>query len=817
MSDDIQIDDIHGKIEDVDLKKQMEKCYIDYSMSVIIGRALPDIRDGLKPVHRRILYSMSELGLTPDKPFHKSANVVGHTMAYYHPHGDSSIYDAMVRMAQDFSMRYMLVEGKGNFGTLDGDPPAAYRYTEAKMNKISSEMLRDLNKDTVDFRPNFDEKKQEPVVLPSRFPNLLVNGSNGIAVGMATSIPPHNLKEVINGTITLIDDKEATLDDVMQHIKGPDFPTGAVIMGKDAIRKAYETGRGKVVVRAKSEIEELPNGKSEIIITQIPYQVNKATLVEKIGQLVRDKKIEGITDLRDESSKKTGIKIVVETRRDVNPTIVLNNLYKHSQLQEVYSIILLSIVDGEPKILNLVDILKYYINYQKEVVTRRTKFDLNKAEERLHLLLGLLIAIDNIDEVINIIRNSYSDAQEKLMSRFDLSEVQATAILDMRLRRLQGLEKEKLEEEKLELNKKIEYYNSILASEEKLLSIIKEEMMEIRDKYKDARRTQIIAKQEEIDIKDTIPNEDVTITLTHQGYIKRLPVDTYKAQKRGGKGIASMTTKEEDFVEKLIITSNHEKLLFITTLGKIYTLNAYEVPQVSRTAKGTNVINLLPLEKGESITSIITTKADQDNNYLVMCTKKGVIKKTKVSEFTKSKRQGLIAISLDEGDELVNSLLTQDNSQFIIITKKGMAIMFEDKQIRPMGRQARGVRGIKLKGDDEVVSVEIASQDKQLLIISEKGYGKRTDINKYKVQSRGGVGLKTYKITEKTGNIADAKVVDEKDEVMIINSDGTLIRTEVSEISVLSRDTSGVKVMRSTENDIISAIEIIANDDGEDE
>jgi DNA gyrase, A subunit len=817
MSDDIQIDDIHGKIEDVDLKKQMEKCYIDYSMSVIIGRALPDIRDGLKPVHRRILYSMSELGLTPDKPFHKSANVVGHTMAYYHPHGDSSIYDAMVRMAQDFSMRYMLVEGKGNFGTLDGDPPAAYRYTEAKMNKISSEMLRDLNKDTVDFRPNFDEKKQEPVVLPSRFPNLLVNGSNGIAVGMATSIPPHNLKEVINGTITLIDDKEATLDDVMQHIKGPDFPTGAVIMGKDAIRKAYETGRGKVVVRAKSEIEELPNGKSEIIITQIPYQVNKATLVEKIGQLVRDKKIEGITDLRDESSKKTGIKIVVETRRDVNPTIVLNNLYKHSQLQEVYSIILLSIVDGEPKILNLVDILKYYINYQKEVVTRRTKFDLNKAEERLHLLLGLLIAIDNIDEVINIIRNSYSDAQEKLMSRFDLSEVQATAILDMRLRRLQGLEKEKLEEEKLELNKKIEYYNSILASEEKLLSIIKEEMIEIRDKYKDARRTQIIAKQEEIDIKDTIPNEDVTITLTHQGYIKRLPVDTYKAQKRGGKGIASMTTKEEDFVEKLIITSNHEKLLFITTLGKIYTLNAYEVPQVSRTAKGTNVINLLPLEKGESITSIITTKADQDNNYLVMCTKKGVIKKTKVSEFTKSKRQGLIAISLDEGDELVNSLLTQDNSQFIIITKKGMAIMFEDKQIRPMGRQARGVRGIKLKGDDEVVSVEIASQDKQLLIISENGYGKRTDINKYKVQARGGVGLKTYKITEKTGNIADAKVVDEKDEVMIINSDGTLIRTEVSEISVLSRDTSGVRVMRSTENEIISAIEIIANDDGENE
>ena len=791
----------------------MEKCYIDYSMSVIIGRALPDIRDGLKPVHRRILYSMHELGLTPDKSFHKSANVVGHTMAYYHPHGDSSIYDAMVRMAQNFSMRYMLVEGKGNFGTLDGDPPAAYRYTEAKMNKISAEMLRDLGKDTVDFRPNFDEKKQEPEVLPSRFPNLLVNGSNGIAVGMATSIPPHNLGEVIDAVVEIIDNPDATLDDIMNHIKGPDFPTGALIMGREAIKKAYETGRGKIIVRAKTEIEELPNGKSEIIVTEIPYQVNKAMLVEKIGQLVRDKKIEGITDLRDESSKKTGIKIVIETRRDVNPSVLLNNLFKHSSLQEVYSVILLSIVDGEPKILNLVDILQYYLKYQKEVVTRRTKFDLNKALERLHLVQGLLIAIDNIDEVIEIIRSAYDDAMQKLMDRFSLSEVQATAILDMRLRRLQGLEKEKLQDEERELGEKIAYFNSILESEEKLLSIIKEEIIEIRDKYKDVRRTQITSMPHEIDVKDTIPNEEVTITLTHQGYIKRLPVDTYKAQKRGGKGISSMTTKEEDFVEKLLITSNHEKILFITNKGKIYNLNAYEIPQTSRTAKGSNIINLLPLEKDEKIATIITTRENEDNAYIVMCTKKGIIKKTRISEFTKSKRQGMKAINLKEDDELVNSLLTADNTNLFLVTKKGMAIMFEENTLRPMGRTATGVIAMRLKKDDEIVSLEIASNDKQVLIISENGYGKRTQVSKYKLQSRAGVGVKTYKITEKTGNIADAKIVEESDEVMIINSDGTLIRTPVSEISLLSRDTSGVKVMRSGENDVISAIEIIQSDE----
>ena len=584
-------------------------------------------------------------------------------------------------------------------------------------------------------------------------------------------------------------------------------------MGREAIKKAYETGRGKIIVRAKTEIEELPNGKSEIIVTEIPYQVNKAMLVEKIGQLVRDKKIEGITDLRDESSKKTGIKIVIETRRDVNPNVVLNNLFKHSSLQEVYSVILLSIVDGEPKILNLVDILQYYLKYQKEVVTRRTRFDLNKALERLHLVQGLLIAIDNIDEVIEIIRSAYDDAMQKLMDRFSLSEVQATAILDMRLRRLQGLEKEKLQDEERELGEKIAYFNSILESEEKLLSIIKEEIIEIRDKYKDVRRTQITSMPHEIDVKDTIPNEEVTITLTHQGYIKRLPVDTYKAQKRGGKGISSMTTKEEDFVEKLLITSNHEKILFITNKGKIYNLNAYEIPQTSRTAKGSNIINLLPLEKDEKIATIITTRENEDNAYIVMCTKKGIIKKTRISEFTKSKRQGMKAINLKEDDELVNSLLTADNTNLFLVTKKGMAIMFEENTLRPMGRTATGVIAMRLKKDDEIVSLEIASNDKQVLIISENGYGKRTQVSKYKLQSRAGVGVKTYKITEKTGNIADAKIVEESDEVMIINSDGTLIRTPVAEISLLSRDTSGVKVMRSGENDVISAIEIIQSDE----
>lgn len=811
MSEDIK--DIHGKIKEVDLNQQMKRCYIDYSMSVIIGRALPDIRDGLKPVHRRILYAMAELGLTADKPFHKSANVVGHTMAYYHPHGDSSIYDAMVRLAQSFSMRYPLVEGKGNFGTLDGDPPAAYRYTEARMDKMAQYMLQDLNKNTVDFRPNFDEKKQEPVVLPSRFPNLLVNGANGIAVGMATSIPPHNLKEVVDALITLIDNPDATLDDLMQHIKGPDFPTGGVIMGKENIKHAYETGRGKVVLRAKTKIEELPNGKSEIIVTEIPYQLNKAMLVEKIGQLVRDKKIEGITDLRDESSKKTGIKIVIETRRDINPTVLLNQLFKHSQLQTVFSIILLSIVDGEPKVLGLKSILYYYLNFQKEVVTRRTQFDLTKAEERLHIVEGLLIAIDYIDEVIRIIRTAYDDALQKLMDRFNLSEIQATAILDMRLRRLQGLEKEKLEDEKNELIAKIKEYNEILSSEEKLLSIIKQELTEISDKYNDKRKTQIIAKEKEIDILDTIPNEEVAITLTHQGYIKRAPIDTFKSQKRGGKGIACMTTKEEDFVENFVITKNHEMLLFLTAKGKIYNLDVYKVPQVSRTAKGTNIVNLIPLEKDDKVTSFISTDAATEENYLTMFTRKGIIKKTKVTEYTKSKIQGKIAINLDDGDGLVNVILTPKNIEFLLVTKNGLAIQIAENTVRPLGRATRGVTAMKLKNDDEVISVDVTAQGSDLLVISENGYGKRTELSNFKVQNRGGVGIIAYKVTVKSGKVAGAVIVNPQDEIMIINSDGTLIRTCVQDISLLGRSTSGVKLMRVEGNSSISSIAKIAAED----
>lgn len=811
MSEDIK--DIHGKIKEVDLNQQMKRCYIDYSMSVIIGRALPDIRDGLKPVHRRILYAMAELGLTADKPFHKSANVVGHTMAYYHPHGDLSIYDAMVRLAQSFSMRYPLVEGKGNFGTLDGDPPAAYRYTEARMDKMAQYMLQDLNKNTVDFRPNFDEKKQEPVVLPSRFPNLLVNGANGIAVGMATSIPPHNLKEVVDALITLIDNPDATLDDLMQHIKGPDFPTGGVIMGKENIKHAYETGRGKVVLRAKTKIEELPNGKSEIIVTEIPYQLNKAMLVEKIGQLVRDKKIEGITDLRDESSKKTGIKIVIETRRDINPTVLLNQLFKHSQLQTVFSIILLSIVDGEPKVLGLKSILYYYLNFQKEVVTRRTQFDLTKAEERLHIVEGLLIAIDYIDEVIRIIRTAYDDALQKLMDRFNLSEIQATAILDMRLRRLQGLEKEKLEDEKNELIAKIKEYNEILSSEEKLLSIIKQELTEISDKYNDKRKTQIIAKEKEIDILDTIPNEEVAITLTHQGYIKRAPIDTFKSQKRGGKGIACMTTKEEDFVENFVITKNHEMLLFLTAKGKIYNLDVYKVPQVSRTAKGTNIVNLIPLEKDDKVTSFISTDAATEENYLTMFTRKGIIKKTKVTEYTKSKIQGKIAINLDDGDGLVNVILTPKNIEFLLVTKNGLAIQIAENTVRPLGRATRGVTAMKLKNDDEVISVDVTAQGSDLLVISENGYGKRTELSNFKVQNRGGVGIIAYKVTVKSGKVAGAVIVNPQDEIMIINSDGTLIRTCVQDISLLGRSTSGVKLMRVEGNSSISSIAKIAAED----
>lgn len=815
MSENSNQEYIHGNVEEVDLNTQMKEYYLDYSMSVIVGRALPDIRDGLKPVHRRILYSMSGLGLTHDKPYHKSANVVGETMAYYHPHGDSSIYDAMVHLAQDFYMRYPLVDGRGNFGTLDGDPPAAYRYTEARMSKLAMEMLRDIDKDTVEFIPNYDEKKQEPTVLPSRFPNLLVNGSSGIAVGMATSIPPHNLGEVIDAVCELIDNKEATDDDILKHIQGPDFPTGAVIMGKKAIKDAYLSGRGKIKVRAKSEIKELPSGKSEIIFSEIPYQVNKARLVEKIAELVKDKKIEGISDLRDESSKKKGVSIVVETKKGENPQIILNQLYKHSQLESVFSIIMLSIVDGRPMVLPLKSMLNYYLNFQKDVITRRTKFELAKAEDRLHIVEGYLIAIDHIDEVIKVIRSAYDDAKERLMETFDLSEKQAEAILEMRLRRLQGLEKEKLSDEKKSLEEQIAYLNSILQSDEKLLSVIKEEILEIKEKFGDKRRSLIVEDEGEINILDLIPNDEVIITLTNSGYIKRMETADYKNQKRGGKGVTAMTTKDEDFVKTLLSTTSHERIVYITNTGKVHDQKAYDIPLSSRTAKGSHIANLLSLEKGEEITSMVGTREGHEDKYLIMCTKQGIIKKTKISEFTKSSRQGIIAISLSENDILVSAILSQGCQDLIITTKNGKSIRFNEKDVRPMGRTAAGVIAIRLDKNDEVISMQIADKGKQLLVISENGYGKRTDIEEYTLQKRSGKGLISYKTSKKTGDVAGAVVVGEEDEIMVITAGAAMIRTKAKDISKMSRSTMGVRIMKMTDNDKIVSICNLPTEDEE--
>lgn len=795
------------KIKDIEIKDEMEKSYIDYAMSVIVGRALPDVRDGLKPVHRRILFSMSEQGLTPDKAYRKSASVVGDVLGKYHPHGDTAVYEAMVKMAQKFSMRAPLVDGQGNFGSIDGDSAAAMRYTEAKMTKLSLEMLRELDKDTVNMTTNFDERLKEPVVLPARYPNLLVNGSNGIAVGMATSIPPHNLQEVIDAAVEMIDNEDATVEDLLKHIKGPDFPTGASIYGKSAMYQAYKTGRGKVTQRAKAEIEELANGKNQIVITEIPYQVNKAKMVEKIAELVKDKKVEGITDLRDESNRK-GIRVVIETRRDVNANVLLNNLYKYSQLQQVFSIIMLSIVNGEPKVLNLQQMLRYYLDHQIEVVTRRTQFDLNKALNRAHIIEGLLIAIDNIDEVIAIIRSAYENAQEKLVQRFELTEVQAQAILDMRLRRLQGLEKEKLTDEYNQLLEKIAYFKSLLEDKDKLLSVIREEMLEIRDKYADPRRTEILEQEEEIEDIDMIEDEDVIITLTHYGYVKRMPVDTYKAQKRGGKGIASMTTREEDFVEKLIGTTNHAKIIFLTNKGRLYRIPAYKIPQSSRTAKGTNIINLVPIEKDEHITSILAIKRDSlDEEKMVMATKFGMIKKTQLSEFRKSSRNGLIAINLREEDELIGSAITSGQDKLMIVTKEGKAIAFDEAQVRQTARGTMGVKSIDLSESDQVIAMEVMKQEHSLLVITENGYGKRTQSEEYKIQSRGGKGVMTYNLSEQTGTLAGAKIVSEDDEIMIINSDGTLIKMVVNEIPVLGRVTKGVKLMRSSADSKIVSFE----------
>ena len=790
----------NNRILPIEIAEEMKKSYIDYSMSVIVGRALPDVRDGLKPVHRRILYSMSELNLTPDKPYRKSARIVGDVLGKYHPHGDSAVYFAMVRMAQDFATRGLLVDGHGNFGSVDGDSPAAMRYTEAKMTKLSLELLRDIEKETVDFVPNFDESLKEPSVLPSRYPNLLVNGSNGIAVGMATSIPPHNLGEVIDATVHLIDNEECTVEDLMKFVKGPDFPTSAIIMGKENIAEAYKTGRGKVKVRARAVIEELPKGKQQIVVTEIPYQVNKAKLVERIAELVKDKKIEGISDLRDESNR-NGMRIVIELKRDVNANIVLNNLYKHSQMEDTFSVIMLALVNGQPKVLNLKQILYHYVQHQKDVVTRRTKFELNKAEARAHILEGLRIALDNIDAVISLIRASKTTQEAKtgLMDRFGLSDIQAQAILDMRLQRLTGLERDKIEAEYEELIKRINRLKEILANERLLLNVIKEEMLIIKENYADERRTEIRHAEGEIDMRDLIEDEEIAITLTHFGYIKRLPADTYKSQKRGGRGVSALTTREEDFVKHLVSTTTHSRLLFFTNKGRVFRLNAYEIPEGKRQAKGTAIVNLLQLGPNEKIATLLAIDEYDDNKYLLLATKNGIVKKTDREEFKNINKAGLIAIGLREDDELIGVKVTDGNKDILLVTKEGMSIRFDENDIRPMGRSAMGVKGITLSNDDKVVSMNLCEEGTDVLVVSENGFGKRTDINEYRTQIRAGKGIKTYNIAEKTGKLVGAEMVNEDDEMMIINSDGVLIRLRVNEISLFGRVTSGVKLMKTDE------------------
>ncbi len=792
------------KIIPVEIVKEMKKSYIDYAMSVIVSRALPDVRDGLKPVHRRILYTMHESGLYPDKGYRKCATTVGDVLGKYHPHGDAAVYDSMVRMAQDFSLRYPLVDGHGNFGSVDGDPAAAYRYTESKMAKLSVQMLRDIEKETVDFTPNYDERLKEPVVLPARFPQLLVNGSSGIAVGMATNVPPHNLKEVIDGVIALIDNPDITIEELMEYIKGPDFPTSGVIMGMSGIRSAYTTGRGKIIIRAKAEIEEDGN-RQKIIVTEIPYQVNKARLIEKIADLVKDKRLEGISDLRDESDR-DGMRIVIELKRDANASIVLNNLYKFTQMQETFGVIMLALVDNKPAILNLKEVLEHYLKFQEDVIVRRTKFDLRKAEARAHILEGLRIALDNIDEIIRVIRSSYNDAKEKLCERFGLSEIQAQAILDMRLARLQGLERDKIDQEYAELEEKIAYYKKILSDEGMVLDIIKDELNEIKDKYGDERRTSISFDYSEIDMEDLIDEEDVVITLTHFGYVKRLKTDTYRAQRRGGRGISGLSTREEDFVEELFVTSTHNYILFFTNMGRMFKLKAYQIPEASRTAKGMAIVNLLELEANEKITATIPLKEFEDGKYLTMVTRKGTIKKTGLMEYNTNRSGGLRAIGLEEDDELIRVKLTDGTRDIIIGTHKGMAIRFNEQDVRPMGRTAHGVRGIKLKDNDYVVGASLVSEGVDLLIVSENGMGKRTNVDEYKVQQRGGKGVKTYKITEKTGDIAGIKTIDDNHDIMLITSDGVVIRTGANEISTLGRDTSGVRLMRLAEDIKVVAI-----------
>ena len=807
------------------LVEEMERSYIEYAMSVIVGRALPDVRDGLKPVHRRILYTMYESGLTSDKPFKKSATCVGDVLGKYHPHGDASVYDAMVRLAQDFSMRYLLVDGHGNFGSVDGDPPAAYRYTEARLSKISNEMLRDIDKDTVDWDPNFDESRKEPRVLPSRFPNLLVNGSSGIAVGMATNIPPHNLKEVINACICVLDDPECSLVNLMDHITGPDFPTGGIIMGRSGIRAAYATGRGKVVVRAKTEFEEFGKDRTRIIVTELPYQVNKRQLIKNIADQVKDKRIDGISDLRDETDR-NGMRMVIELKKDANPQVVLNNLFKQTALQSNFSIIMLALVDNQkqPKILSLRQILDEYLKYQEEVLTRRTQYDLRKAQERAHLLEGLLIAQDNIDEVIHIIRSSYDNAKQTLMERFSLDDVQAQAICDMRLIALQGLNREKLEAEYKELEEKIAYYQELLSDETKLRGVLREELVQIRDKFGDDRKTVIQDIEDEIDIEDLIDEETCAFTLSNHGYIKRMPVDTYRTQSRGGRGVNAQNLKEEDYVKSLNIASTHDYILFFTDMGKVHLRKGYQIPEAGRTARGTAIVNVLPLDAGENVTAMVVTREFNDNEFLLMATQKGIVKRLPFITLKTNRKGGIRALTLDEDDHLINVLRTNGSDNIILATAQGMAICFNESDVRCMGRDAAGVRGISLNEGDFVVGAEKVEEGKTLLTVSENGYGKRTELAEYlrtgsdgeKVpQSRGGKGLKNYNITSKTGNIAGCRVVGDKDDVMLIENGGVIIRIPASSINVYKRDTQGVIVMRIDEGNKVVSIERVEQEEEE--
>ena len=806
-------DNIFDKIHDVDLKKTLEDCYIDYAMSVIAARALPDVRDGLKPVQRRVLYSMIELNNGPDKPHRKCARIVGDTMGKYHPHGDSSIYGALVNMAQDWSTRYPLVDGHGNFGSVDGDGAAAMRYTEARLSKISMEMLADINKNTVDFVPNFDETEKEPAVLPSRFPNLLVNGTTGIAVGMATNIPPHNLREVVKAVVKLIDnrieeDRDTTIEEILKIVKGPDFPTGAEILGTRGIEEAYRTGRGKIRVRAVTNIETMSNGKSRIVVTELPYMVNKARLIEKIAELVKEKRIDGITYIGDESSRE-GMRINIELRKDANANVILNQLYKHTQLQDTYGVIMLALVNNEPKVLNLLDMLKYYLLHQEDVVTRRTRYDLNKAEERAHILKGLLIALDHIDEVIQIIRGSRStpEAKQKLMDRFELDDVQAQAIVDMRLRTLTGLEREKLEAEYKALMEQIDYLKGILADEKKLLGVIKEEITVIADKYGDDRRTSIGFDEFDLSMEDLIPEEDVVITMTNLGYIKRMTTDNFKSQNRGGKGIKGMQTINEDYIEDLMMTTTHHYIMFFTNTGKVYRLKGYEIPEASRTSRGTAIINLLSLQPGEKITAVIPIKEYEEGKYLFMATRNGLVKKTAIREYANVKKSGLVAINLRDNDELIEVKYTNNEQDVFLITKYGMCIRFRETDVRATGRASMGVIGMNLTDQDEIVAMQVRSQGEYLLVVSEKGLGKRTGMDEFTVQNRGGKGVKCYKITDKTGNVVGAKAVNEDNEVMLITTEGIIIRIPCGGISIVGRIASGVKLMNvDSENVSVASI-----------